>query len=106
MESNNSPNGQLKDLGQSVVQHVGLGEMGSTEPVSMVSLHWKKSMLLRSPGGYLGLAVSRDLLKRSLLELLDHLTPLLPLLLLQACGVCNQSETLIWCLDQSECFST
>lgn len=36
---------------------------------------------------YLGLAVGSDLLKRSFLELLHHLTPPLPLLLLQTGGI-------------------
>lgn len=74
-----SPDGQLEDLSQSVVQHVGLEVK-----------HINRHRLLNPPPmpdwfpQYLGLAVGGDLLKRSLLELLHHLPTALALLLLQA----------------------
>lgn len=77
-----SPDGQLEDLSQPVVQHVGL-------KVKHINRHRRENLPPRPDWfpPYLRLAVGSDLFKRSLLELLHHLPAALALLLLQARGV-------------------
>lgn len=78
------PNCKFEDLRQAVVQHVRLRIYDQSEK-SLVLLTQTFSFIIIF--FYLRLAVSCDLLKRSFLELLHHLTPLLSLLLLQTGGV-------------------
>lgn len=72
------PDREFEDLCESVVQRVRLQQNITSETFAWDFLKKKKSDFW-----YLGLAVGGNLLKRGFLELLHHLTPPLPLLLLQ-----------------------